>query len=264
VADDGTMVAREARRGVHVARRDRVALITLSDPPRRNAMTLDLAEQLVSAIGKIEVDEGIGAIVITGEPPTFCAGADLGQLGASGRSQEADLRRVYAGFMAVANCTLPTVAAVNGAAVGAGMNLALACDVRLAGPSARFDSRFLRLGLHPGGGYTWMAQRVLGPQGAAVATLFSEVLDAEQALRRGLVWDTVENPVNAAMELAAQAASAPRALTITTKHTMRVTGALSNQSDALEVEIRAQLTSLASPEFAERSAAMRARITGQH
>src|SRR5207253_5114344 len=69
------------------------------------------------------------------------------------------LRSVYEGFLRVARSSLPTVAAVNGAAVGAGMNLALACDVRLAGRSARFDTRFLKLGLHPGGGHTWMLRR---------------------------------------------------------------------------------------------------------
>ncbi|HEY2204871.1 MAG TPA: enoyl-CoA hydratase-related protein, partial [Pseudonocardia sp.] len=139
-----------AARGVRSERRDGVALITVSDPERRNAMAADLAAQLVEEVRRAEQDESVGAVVVTGEPPAFCAGADLAQLG---ESTEAGLRRVYAGFMAVANCTLPTLAAVNGAAVGAGMNLALACDVRVAGPKARFDSRFLQLGIHPGGGY---------------------------------------------------------------------------------------------------------------
>ncbi len=123
-------------------------------------------------------DDGVGAIVVTGEDPAFCAGGDLGELAAA---DPATLHTVYAGFLAVAECPLPTIAAVNGAAVGAGLNLALACDLRLAGPRARFDARFLSLGLHPGGGYTWMAQRVLGPQGAAALTLFGEVVDAAEA-----------------------------------------------------------------------------------
>ena len=81
---------------------------------------------------------------------------------------------IYEGFLRVLRSSLPTVAAVNGPAVGAGMNLALACDVRIAGTSARFDARFLKIGLHPGGGHTWMLERAVGPQAAAAIVLFGE------------------------------------------------------------------------------------------
>lgn len=253
----------QAAREIRTERRDGVAVITVSDPARRNAMAIDLSEDLVTAVREVERDEGIGAVVVTGEPPGFCAGADLTQLAGAGGSREDGLRRIYQGFLAVAECTLPTVAAVNGAAVGAGMNLALACDVRLAGPKARFDSRFLQLGLHPGGGYTWMAQRVLGPQGASAVTLFGEVLDAQEAERTGLVWRAVDDSVTAAVELAARAAAAPRELAIATKRTMRVTDTLPVQSAAVDVEIRAQLASLDSPAFAERLAALKAKVSGR-
>src|SRR5205823_197881 len=103
------------------------------------------------------------------------------------------LRSVYEGFLRVARSPLPTVAAVNGAAVGAGMNLALCCDVRIAGRSARFDTRFLKLGLHPGGGHTWMLQRAIGPQGAAAMVLFGDVLNGEAAEKCGLVWRCVDD-----------------------------------------------------------------------
>lgn len=247
-----------AARGVRTDLHDRVALITVSDPERRNAMAIDLSEQLVEQVRAAENDPSIGAVVVTGAAPGFCAGANLDELGAS---KEAGLRRVYAGFFAVANCTLPTIAAVNGAAVGAGMNLALACDVRLAGPRARFDSRFLDLGLHPGGGYTWMAHRILGPQGAAAATLFVDVLDAKEAERVGLVWRAVDDAVEAALAMAARAASAPKDLAITTKRTLRATANLDSQADALEMEIRAQVASLDSPAFAERLAALKAKVS---
>ena len=248
-----------AKREIRTERHGRVALITVSDPARRNAMAQDLAEQLVEAVAAAEADEGVGAIVVTGQEPGFCAGANLGQLG---ESKEAGLRRIYQGFLAVAQATLPTIAAVNGAAVGAGMNLALACDVRLAGPKARFDSRFMQLGLHPGGGYTWMAQRALGPAGARAVTLFGEILDAEQAERVGLVWRCVTDPVATALEMAARAAEAPRDLAITTKRTLEVTAGLDNQAAALEVEIRSQVMSLESPAFAERLAALQHKISG--
>ena len=143
---------------------------------------------------------------------------------------------------------------MNGAAVGAGLNLALACDLRLAGPQARFDARFLRLGLHPGGGYTWMAQRVLGPQGDAALTLFGETLDAAEAERVGLVWRRAEDVVDAAVELAGRAAAAPRELAIAAKRTMRITAGLAGQAEAVEIELRAQVASMESPEFSQRLA----------
>jgi enoyl-CoA hydratase len=258
-ADPSSAQAPAAAREIRVERQGRVAVITVSDPARRNAMAVDLAGELVEAIRDAERDEGVGAVVVTGEPPAFCAGADLSQLGAS---KEDGLRTIYQGFLAVAQCTLPTIAAVNGAAVGAGVNLALACDLRLAGPKARFDSRFLQLGLHPGGGYTWMANRALGPQGAAAVTLFGENLGAEEAERAGLVWRAVDDPLATAVELAGRAADAPRDLVITTKRTMRVTANQASQLDAVELEIRAQVASLESPAFAERLAALKARVSG--
>lgn len=240
---------------------DGVALLTLSNPARRNALNLELSTKLVDAVDAAAADPGVGAIVITGEAPAFCAGGDLGEL------QEADpvtLRRVYSGFLAIASCPLPTMAAVNGAAVGAGINLALACDVRLAGPTARFDVRFMQLGLHPGGGYTWMANRILGAQGTAAMTLFCDVLDAAEAERVGLVWrayDSDEALHDAARELAGRAAAAPRDLIEQTKATMRVTSRLDSQSDATDVEVRAQAESVHSEAFRERVTALQAKIS---
>ncbi|NKQ52434.1 enoyl-CoA hydratase [Amycolatopsis sp. K13G38] len=237
------------------------ALLTVSNPARRNAMNLDLSAKLVAAIDAVTADTRVGAVVITGDPPAFCAGGDLSEL------EGADLPRlhdVYAGFLAVANCTLPTIAAVNGAAVGAGLNLALACDLRLAGPGARFDARFMQLGLHPGGGYTWMVQRALGLQGAKALTLFSEVLDAADAERAGLVWrryDNDEDLVRAAKHMAERAASAPRPLVETTKATMRVTAGAMSHTEATEIEVTSQAASVRSEEFRARVRALRARIS---
>jgi enoyl-CoA hydratase len=236
---------------------DRVAVLTVSNPERRNAMNLELSGKLVAALQRCTADDGVGAIVITGEDPAFCAGGDLGELA---DADPAVLRRVYSGFLAVAECPLPTIAAVNGAAVGAGMNLALACDVRLAGPRARFDARFLPLGLHPGGGYTWMAQRVLGPQRAAAMTLFGEVVDAAEAVRIGLVHRVADDVLAAAVELAGRAAALPRDLAVTTKASMRLTSAMSTQEQAVELEVRAQAASVGSEEFQKRLTALQASI----
>jgi enoyl-CoA hydratase len=243
-------------------RRDRVAVLIVSDPARRNALSSSLSAALTTAVTECEADEGVGAIVITGEPPAFCAGADLSLLGAGSTEaeRESGLRAIYSGFLAVAGAALPTVAAVNGAAIGAGLNLALACDVRLAGPAARFDARFLRLGLHPGGGMTWLAQRALGQQATAAMALFGDVVDAKEAERIGLVYRVVDGDVvDAAVEMAARAAAAPRGLVIATKRSMRATADLPGHADAVEVEIGPQLDSLTSPEFAERIAVARSR-----
>lgn len=163
---------------------DGVAVVTLDDPDKRNALNLDMVEEVGAALDAIEADESVGAVVVTGEPPAFCAGADLSHLGSS---QREGLLAIYEGFLRFGRCPLPTIAAVNGAAVGAGMNLALVCDVRIAAERARFDTRFLQLGLHPGGGHTWMYRRIAGPQTVTAAVLLGQVMDGREAERVGLV-----------------------------------------------------------------------------
>lgn len=179
---------------------DRVALITVNDPDRRNAVTGAMSAQLRAAVERAEADPGVHAVVVTGAGRAFCAGADLSALGVA---TEDGLLALYDGFMAIAQCTLPTIAAVNGAAVGAGLNLALAADVRIAGPAALFDARFQQLGLHPGGGAAWMLHRAVGPQVARAALLFGMRFDADAAVRHGLALQIDDDPVAAALTLAA-------------------------------------------------------------
>jgi enoyl-CoA hydratase len=174
---------------------ERVAVVTLNDPERRNALNMTMVEEIVETFDKLESDPDVGAVVVTGAPPAFCAGADLSHLGGS---QREGLRSIYEGFLRVGRSPLPTIAAVNGAAVGAGMNLALCCDLRLAARRAKFDTRFLQLGLHPGGGHTWMFRRITGPQAVFATVLFGEVLDGAEAERCGLVWRCVDDDARAA------------------------------------------------------------------
>jgi enoyl-CoA hydratase len=247
---------------VRVDSRDGVAVLTVSAPARRNALSPELSVELADAVAACEDQAGVHAVVVTGEPPAFCAGADLSLLGAGATTadREQGLRAIYSGFLAVAACPLPTVAAVNGPAVGAGLNLALACDLRLAAPSARFDARFLKLGLHPGGGMTWLLHRAVGPQTTAAMTLFSEVLDATEAERVGLVFRVVtDDLLAAATELAARAAAAPRELVLATKRSMRATADPMAHADAVRLEFGPQLESICSPAFTERIAAARSR-----
>lgn len=244
---------------------DRVALITVNDPDRRNAVTADMSARLRDAVARAEADPDVHAVIITGAGKAFCAGADLAALAAAGgAAAETGLRHLYDGFMAVGECRLPTIAAVHGAAVGAGLNLALAADVRIAGPRALFDARFQQLGIHPGGGATWMLQRGVGPQVARAALLFGMRFDAESAVRHGLALDIADDPVAAAQELAAGPASAPREVVLATKATMRATvspGALDTEHHdlAMRTELGPQLYSIQSPEFATRLAAAQRR-----
>ena len=237
---------------------DSVAVITINDPDRRNALTIDLSQELHDKVKQAEQEAN--ALIVTGAPPAFCAGADLTQLG---NSKDEGLKRIYRGFLAVAEASIPTIAAVNGAAVGAGLNLALAADVRIAGPKARFDARFLQLGIHPGGGMTWMLQRITNRQTATAMTLFGQILDADEAVRVGLAHSRAEDPLAAAREMARAAADAPAGLVRTIKATMRLTDAMQDHGHAVETELRPQVTSIDTPEFAARLAAMKARISGR-
>ncbi len=240
---------------------DRVAVVTVNDPDRRNAVTEAISGHLRDAVERAEADSGVHAVVVTGAGRAFCAGADLSALGAAARE---GLERIYAGFMAVGRCSLPTIAAVNGAAVGAGMNLALAADVRIAGPHAMFDPRFQKLGIHPGGGATWMLQRSVGPQVARAALLFGMRFDAETAVRHGLALTVAGDPVAAALELAAGPAAAPREVVLATKASMRATAIpgftdTDHHEAAKNIELGPQATSIESPEFKARLAEARKR-----
>ncbi len=240
---------------------ERVALITVNDPDRRNAVTAQSSAALRAAVEAAEADSAVHAVIVTGAGKAFCAGADLTALG---EAAEEGLRVIYDGFLAVAQCTLPTIAAVNGPAVGAGLNLALATDVRIAGPSAMFDPRFQKLGIHPGGGATWMLQRAIGPQSARAALLFGMRFDAEAAVRHGLALEVAQDPVAAARALAAGPAAAPRDVVLSTKASMRATAQpgtvdLDQHRLAVDVEIGPQAVSITSPEFAARLAAAKRR-----
>jgi enoyl-CoA hydratase len=238
-----------------------VALITVNDPDRRNAVTAEISAGLRAAVDSAEANTDVHALIVTGAGKAFCAGADLTALG---EATEDGLRTIYDGFLAVANCTLPTIAAVNGAAVGAGLNLALAADVRIAGPAALFDPRFQKLGIHPGGGATWMLQRAVGVQAARASLLFGMRFDAETAVRYGLALEVADDPVGAAKELAAGPAAAPREVVLATKASMRATANpgsidLDQHRIAVDTELKPQAASILSPEFAERLAAAKRR-----
>jgi enoyl-CoA hydratase len=167
------------------------ARITLDGPERRNALDAQAARDLAAACAAIDADPGVGVAVITGAGPVFCSGADTGALNRlrTARPDEAydGLEAVYLGFRRFAELTVPTVAAVNGPAVGAGLNLALAADMRVASTEAVFVSGFAPHGIHPGGGHLHLIARAAGAGAAAYLGVFGQRMRSDQALATGLV-----------------------------------------------------------------------------
>ena len=241
---------------------DGIATLTLNAPDTRNTMTMPMVDEIVAAMDGFEADPTVAAVIVTGAGSAFCAGADLGNL----QTATADsLGRIYEGFLRISRSTLPTIAAVNGAAVGAGMNLALGCDVRLAARRAKFDTRFLQIGLHPGGGHTWMQRRIVGPQATFASVIFGEVLDGAEAERSGLVHRAVDDDqlMAAARDLAAGAASAPRDLVVLTKATIKSMAGVESHAAAVQAELGPQVWTARQPWFAERIAALKAKISSR-
>ena len=230
---------------------DGVRLLTLADPDKRNAMSPEMAAEVFAACRQLGADADVRALVVTGEGSAFCAGADLpavfGDPDRAVTDLHDDLQRYYASFLAVRDLPFPTIAAVQGPAIGAGLNLALACDVRVAGPDATFGATFGKIGLHPGGGATWFLVQALGAGRALRTLLLGDVLDAAEGVALGLADGPEEGPVTAALSLAARFADVDPALV---RHMKRGVGLAVETGDfdaVLEYETWAQAASVSSP-----------------
>src|ERR1700744_791144 len=149
-----------------------IAFITLNAPATRNALNNELADQFVAACDVADRDPAVGAAVIAGAGGTFCSGAERGHLDEVGQDPVEDRRYtslggIYRAFTRVGQMQVPTIAAVRGAAVGAGINLMLATDLRIVAEDARLISGFLRIGVHPGGGHFGLLAGRAGSEAAA-------------------------------------------------------------------------------------------------
>ncbi len=200
---------------VHLDKQGGVAVLTVDSPDVKNALTPQMGRQLAALCDEVDADPDIGAAVVQGAGGTFCSGADR-----RGWVPGADLAEsgtytargsVYTAFRRVGELRVPTIAAVRGAAVGAGINLALATDLRIVSESARLLAGFLRIGLHPGGGYFTISSRTAGREATAAMGLFSEEIDGLRAAEIGLAWKAVpdDQVEDLAMELAGRAAKDP-------------------------------------------------------
>ena len=172
-----------------------VAILTIDNVEVRNGLTPEMGMQTSSLCDEIDADESIGAVVVRGAGGTFCSGADTRKWDPSTpqTSDEGYARSnaVYGAFARVGQLKVATIAAVRGAAVGAGMNLMLATDLRIVSEDARLLSGFLKIGLHPGGGFFTIANRTAGREATAAMGLFSQEISGRKAAEIGLAWEAL-------------------------------------------------------------------------
>jgi len=241
----------------------RVATITLNRPEKMNAIGGTMSIELEQALDEANADDAVGVLIITGAGKGFCSGADLSTLGSTAdqvsrglvdRSPAAGGIRSFA--LQLQNFEKPSIAAVNGAAAGAGLSLALACDIRIASDRARFSQIFVKRGVIPDTGSTYFLPRAVGLARACEMALTGDILDAEQAKEYGLVNRVVPHDelMHEARELAARiAAGPPIAIKLAKRALYR--GATTDLASALEFEGYLQGICLGTEDFKEGIAA---------
>jgi enoyl-CoA hydratase len=194
---------------------DGVATLTVDSPEVKNGLTPQMGRELVAACEEIDADPQIGAAVVRGAGGMFCSGADRRTWNpGADQAEDATFRdtgAVYKSFVRVGQLAVPTIAAVRGAAVGAGINLMFATDLRVVAENARLLAGFLRIGLHPGGGFFTIAGRSAGREATAAMGLFSQEVDGRRAAEIGLAWAAVPDAEveETAHRLAAEPAKDP-------------------------------------------------------
>jgi 2-(1,2-epoxy-1,2-dihydrophenyl)acetyl-CoA isomerase len=186
-------------------KQDGIATVLMNRPDRLNALNNELAMAVNDALGRLAADDSVRVVVISGAGRAFCAGGDLGALGKgrqTGATQELGpiLRAGMQMILKMRTMPQPVIAAVNGAAAGAGMNVALAADIRIASEEATFGQNFAKVGLFPDYGGTYLLPQLVGPSKAAELFYTGEMIDAKTALRLGIV-----NHVVPAAQLEAEA-----------------------------------------------------------
>ena len=223
-----------------------VARITLNRPEQRNALDIPTLQRFHALLEELNADPAVRVVVLTGSGRSFCAGADLAEWA------EAEARGVLESYGWTENAHAlmqrlhsldkPTIAAVNGTAVGGGMDLALCCDLRVAAASARFKAGYTAMGYSPDAGASWHLPRLIGAEQAKRLLFLDELWNAERALAAGLVGDVVadEQLASTVAELAARLAQGPTFAYAQTKRLIR-DGAQRTLAEQLHEELAAGL-----------------------
>ncbi|MEM1114665.1 MAG: enoyl-CoA hydratase-related protein [Pseudomonadota bacterium] len=240
------------------------ALITLNRPDKRNVLDLQASRALADAVDAALGAAAVRAVIVDSRGKAFCAGGSLDEL-LKAREEPELLQQIYAGFLAVLRCPLPTLALVQGLALGAGLNLALACDMRVVAPQARFDTRFMQLGIHCGGGHSWLLQRALGYEAASAALLLGQTFDGEEAVIRGLALECVatEQLQARARALTEDLATVPRELLEASKASLLEAADGASHEAMLSREFERQTASLRHPHAKRRLAEIRQLISSR-
>ncbi len=251
------------------SREEDVVTLTLNDPDRLNAMSRDMGLAFRDAIAGLAGDDGVRAVVLTGAGRAFSAGGDLDMLQAQadrggaepGRAWRAirdEMSSFYRLFLSIRELACPTIAALNGHAIGAGFCVALGCDFRFVAREARLGLNFTRIGVHPGMAATWTLPRLVGPGLAAELLFTSRMVDGEEALRIGLANRVLPaDEVRAAAERTGReiAANAPLAVRAVKQALAR--SELASLEDQLQFEASAQARNFESEDAQEGIAAVR-------
>ena len=243
---------------IDAALNDNVCVVTLNRPERLNALTVEVANELKAAINSA-VNDGARAIVLTGAGRAFCSGGDIREMqdiaaraGDVGAFFDEPLRELNELVALIRKAPLPIIAAVNGVASGGGCNLALACDLVFAADSAKFNQAFIKIGLSPDIGGTFILPRLVGWKRAAELMFTGEMITARSASEMGMINGVVADAelMSQVMSLAQKLANAPTAAIAQIKRLLEAS-AVNNYEGQLELERQAQVQSGKTKDFVE-------------
>ncbi|HXC52983.1 MAG TPA: enoyl-CoA hydratase/isomerase family protein [Candidatus Limnocylindrales bacterium] len=247
---------------IDVTRDGPIGRITLNRPAERNAMTPQMGREMVRAVETLNGDDDVRVVMITGAGKGFCSGADLRTLGAEAGSGDAEEglgggESFYRAFLSIRDLRVPSIAAINGHAVGAGFCFALGADLRVMHKDARVGMTFVRLGIHPGMAATWNLPRLIGPSAAADLLYTGRMIGADEALALGIANRIAGDDFDAVVaELASAIASAAPLAVRSLKQTLRC-GDSHTIDEAIAREASEQAITFTTADAAEGIGAMR-------
>lgn len=242
--------------------RDAVGIITLNRPDSLNALTTEVGQEFQKAVGEVQ-QRGARAVVLTGAGRAFCAGGDLREMQKMAQREgkieaffDEPLRLLNECILLIRRAPLPFIAAVNGAASGGGCNLALACDLVVAGESAKFNQAFIKIGLVPDCGGTFILPRLIGWKRAAELMMTGDAVTAARALEMGMINAVVPDGelLARALAMAEKLAQAPTAAIGRIKELLEAS-ATNDYGGQLELERKTQIQSGLTKDFKEGVAA---------